>query len=66
MESEVIHRQEWEIDTALDRLLGAQVRVAAEAFTPARWNGKLPGGLIPVRALILPDNRQAGCLPVYF
>ena len=66
MESEVIHRPKWEIDTALDRLLGAQVRVAAEAFTPARWNGKLPGALIPVRELILPDNRRAGSLPVYF
>ena len=66
MESEVIHRPKWEIDKALDRLIGAEVRVAAEAFTPARWNGKLPGALIPVRELILPDNRQAGSLPVYF
>ena len=55
-----------EIDRILDRLIGAEVRVAAEAFTPARWDGKLPGALIPVRELILPDNRQAGSLPVYF
>jgi hypothetical protein len=66
MESEVIHRPEGEVDRVLARLIGAEVRVAAEAFTPARWHGKLPGALIPVRELILPDNRQAGSLPVYF
>ena len=66
MESEVIHRPKWEVDRVLERLIGAEVRVAAEAFTPVRWNGELPGALIPVRELILPDNRQAGSLPVYF
>ena len=66
MGSQAIHRPRWEIDEALNRLIGAEVRVAAEAFTPATWQGKLPGALIPVRELILPDNRQAGSLPVYF
>ena len=66
MEPEVMHKPQWGIDRVLDRLLGAEVRVAAEAFAPARWNGELPGVLIPVRDLILPDSRQAGSLPVYF
>ena len=66
MSSESLQRPEWEIDRILTRLIGEEVRVAAEAFSPTRWNGKCVSPLIPIRGLILPDNSQVGSLPVYF
>jgi hypothetical protein len=52
-------RPRWTIDDRLERLVGHDVRVAAEAFAPVRWNGEPALCLIPVRDLILPDNSQA-------
>jgi len=62
----MIHRPKLEIDRVLDRLVGADVRVAAEAFSPPGWNGEIPSTLISVRELVLFDNRRTADLPVYF
>jgi len=59
-------RPQWTIDLRLKRLLGQEVRVAAESFFPIRWNGEVLPAAIPVRDLILPDNTQPGLLPVFF
>lgn len=59
-------RPQWPIDLRLERCLGQEVRVAAEAFFPIRWNGQVLPTPIPVRDLILPDNTQPGLLPVFF
>jgi hypothetical protein len=66
MNVEVIHKPKWEIERILEGLLGQGVRVAAESFSPARWNYQSPAPFIPSCELILPDNSRAGCLPVYF
>ena len=62
----VAQRPQWPIDLRLERCLGQEVRVAAEAFFPIRWNGQVLPTAIPVRDLILPDNTQPGLLPVFF
>ena len=59
-------RPQWRIDLRLERLLGQEVRVAAESFFPIRWNGELLPAAIPVGDLILPDNTRPGQLPVFF
>jgi hypothetical protein len=59
-------RPQWTIDLRLERLLGQEVRVAAESLFPIRWNGEVLPAAIPVRDLILPDNTQPGLLPVFF
>lgn len=59
-------RPRWAIDDRLERLVGGDVRVAAEAFAPVRWNSEPAPGLIPVRSLILPDNSQPGGMSVFF
>jgi hypothetical protein len=59
-------RPKWQIEELLDRLAGAEVRIAAEAFSPSGWDMKVPIGLIPVAELVLPNNRAAADLPVYF
>lgn len=46
--------------------MGEQIRVAAEAFSPARWDGTTEPRLIPTRNLVLPDNSRTDGLPVYF
>jgi hypothetical protein len=66
MNAELSHRPKWPIDELLEGLIGHDVRVAAESFSPARGDCEAPTDLIPVRELILPDNSQAGSLPVYF
>jgi hypothetical protein len=40
--------------------------VAAEAFSPARWNGELPQRFISPRELLLPDDTAVAGLPLYF
>jgi len=50
----------------LERLLGQEVRVAAESFFPIRWNGEVLSAAVPVCELILPDNTRPGQLPVFF
>ncbi len=60
------NRPRWHIDLVLEELMGADIRVAARAFSPQRWtDGELPR-LMPVRQLILPDNSPTGALPVFF
>jgi hypothetical protein len=66
MGTELAQRPKWQIDQTLDRLIGVDVRVAAESFSPSGWNRKGPLGLIPVREFVLPNNRAAADLPVYF
>ena len=61
-----LQRPQWPIDQLLDRLTGENVRVAAEAFSPSRWNGELPRRFVSRRDLILPDNSEARGLPLYF
>jgi len=59
-------RPQWDIDRCLERLIGYDVRVAAEAFFPVRWNGEVLPAPIQVRDLVLSDNSQPGALPVFF
>lgn len=63
---EPIQRPKWAVDLLIERLVGEQVRVAAESFTPPRSTGQPWPGPVPVADLILPDNSSAGTLPVYF
>jgi hypothetical protein len=65
MESELVRRPKWEIDRILGQLLGQDIRVAAESFSPFGWNGQTPIRLIPTRELVLPDNSRAQGLPLY-
>ncbi|HEY9171386.1 MAG TPA: hypothetical protein VI136_03780 [Verrucomicrobiae bacterium] len=60
-----IQRPQWEIDRILESLLGQNIRVAAESFSPARWEGAPPGHFITPREFVLPDNTNAGGLPFY-
>jgi len=66
MSSQVIQRPKWQIDERLERLISADVRVAAAAFSTAGWDGRIPKAFIPVGQLILPNNRAAADLPVFF
>jgi len=59
-------RLQWEIDRILSNLVGQDVRVAAKAFSPARWDGTALPCFIPVARLLLPDNTQPAGLPVFF
>ncbi len=59
-------RPVWDIDRRLARLVGREVRAAAEAFVPVRADGAHLCRLVPTRDLILPDNSQPGSLPVFF
>src|SRR5512137_121403 len=66
MNPETKQRPKWEIDLALERLAGQDVRVAAKSFSPAthQRNGSLR--LIPVGDLYLPDNSQPAGSVVFF
>ena len=64
--STATHRPKWEIDSLLDRLVGQEVRVVANSFSPGPANRERPRRFIPVRELFLPDNTQPSSLPVYF
>lgn len=66
MNAENLPRPEWFIDRLLAGLIGDDIRVAAESFSPAHWNGELPNRFVSPRELILPDNSDAGGLPLYF
>ena len=59
-------RKRWDIDRRLEQVVGLDVRVAVDAFSPQVWDGGAIPVLSPVRHLILPDNSQAGGLPVFF
>src|SRR5262249_22047907 len=60
-----ISRSTWEIDRRLQSLLGANVRLCVDYFSPPRWNGEL-NHLISTRSLFLPDNSQPAVLSVFF
>ena len=66
MNNALLHRPEWEIDKRLQSLLGENVRVAAESFSPLRWNGEALPEMIRSADIILPDNSQPAGLPVLF
>ncbi|HRK22786.1 MAG TPA: hypothetical protein PLX06_13305, partial [Fimbriimonadaceae bacterium] len=51
-------RPQWEIDRLLARLAGRPVRVAAEWFSPLRWDGRSLPELVRVADMILPDNSR--------
>lgn len=57
---------EWQVDAALSRLIGQDVRVAATSFSPVRHNEDEPFHLTPVRHLCLSDDDQPAAAPVYF
>lgn len=59
-------RPVWDIDRRLRQWVGRNVRIAVDAFSPARWDGDGLPFLSPVRDLILPDNSRVGSLPVFF
>jgi hypothetical protein len=54
-----------EIDRRLQSLLGSNVRVFVDYFSPPHWNGELDH-VISTRSLVLPDNSQPAVLPVFF
>ena len=66
MNPETKQRPKWEIDLALERLAGQDVRVAAKSFLPLlpEVTGSLP--FIPVENLYLPDNSQPAGSVVFF
>ena len=66
MNPQTLQRPPWPIDRLLDALVGHNVRVAAESFSPVRWNGELPHHLVSTHELVLPDNSHAQGLPLYF
>ena len=66
MGAQTKQRPQWEIDRVLQRLLDADVRVAAHSFSLPRSGNGAPSVLIDVRTLVLPDSTQPGGLPVYF
>jgi hypothetical protein len=66
MSAELKQRPRWEIDRTRDAFLGAEIRVAANAFSPTPWTGGNRLRLTPVRDLILADSSRAAGLPVFF
>lgn len=66
MNSPANHRPAWPIDLLLEGLLGQNIRVGAESFSPAVNNGHLPRLFVGPRQLVLPDNTSAAGLPLYF
>ena len=63
---ESVQRPKWDVDLLLESLVGQQVRVAARAFCPLRWNGQPMPRWIPADSLILPDESIPDALSVYF
>lgn len=61
-----VSRPEWGIDRLLARLMGQPLRVAADWFSPVRWDGRSLPEWVRVADLILPDNSRPGPLPVFF
>ena len=59
-------RPQWPVDRLLEGLIGHDVRLAGESFSPVRWDGTFLPDFIPVRNLILPDNTRPDGLPVFF
>lgn len=66
MSTELEQRPQWEIDKALEDLIGQDVRVAATSFSPVRRNENEPSQLTPVHRLSLPEYDQPAAAPVYF
>ena len=56
----------WEIDRVLQSLVGAQIRVGAEAFAPFAQGRVIQEHLTPASQLILPDNTPVDGQPVFF
>ena len=56
----------WKIDLDLRSLVGAQIRVGAEAFAPLAQGRAIQERLTPVRQLILADNTAVDGQPVFF
>ena len=56
----------WEIDRTLQSLVGAQIRVGAEAFAPLAQGRSIQERLTPASQLILPDNTPVDGQPVFF
>ena len=50
-----IHRPRWEIDKRVHALIGENVRVKANAFSPPHLSGG-PASRIEASSLVLPDN----------
>src|SRR5690349_9959018 len=66
MSADLSVKNKWEIDCILEGLLGAEVRVAARSFSPARWSGENSFRFVAARSLYLPNNSQPAGLPVFF
>ena len=56
----------WKIDLILEALLGADIRVAARSVSPKVGPEVDLHDLMPIRALILPDNSKSDGLLVLF
>ncbi|MCL4180486.1 MAG: hypothetical protein KJ072_22415 [Verrucomicrobia bacterium] len=61
-----MQRPKWDVDRRLEANLGQDVRVAAAAFRPIDHLGAPGPRWISIKELILPDNREAADLPVFF
>ena len=66
MSTQPTRRPKWEIDRALEALIGRDIRVAAKSFSPPPRPGDTKLRLTPVEDLFLPDNSQPAGLPVFF
>ena len=64
MSATMIPRPQWKIDQILQGLIGVDVRVAAESFSPVSRNRQTKQ-IIDASNLILPDNHRAAGLPIY-
>lgn len=62
----ITEKPTWEIDRTLQSLVGAQIRVGAEAFTPFAQGRSIQERLTPASQLILPDNTPGDGQPVFF
>jgi hypothetical protein len=63
MSPTVNHRPKWQIDEVLEGLIGQDIRVAVESFSPS---GSSPRIFVASRNLVLPDNSRVDGLPLYF
>ena len=64
MSTGTIQKPQWKIDQVLQGLIGTDVRVAAESFSPVSRNREAKH-TIAASNLILPDNNRAAGLPIY-
>ena len=64
--NEIAAKPAWEIDRILQSLVGAQIRVGAEAFAPFAQGRAIQERLTSASQLILPDNTPVDGQPVFF